>query len=275
MNGLYYGPSKHGDLLIPTAFRLLHLISSTVSTANFNKSMVYLTYIQMAMQGRWANRPDDAAVELPHPLSLGGTPLNEAIIAAMEIVPMFQKKNNVQIVNTIFLTDGEGTPMRGKWDASDESYTDWGRHGHGSKTIITDPVTKRQYESHMGRDHAVFFDILKDRTGTRIGGFYIAPGAKRSFQSVLRGFGMGGVGMTWDEMQDAWISAKKDGYVLVEAGGYDHMYIIPSTNLETKISEIEITEDMTKAKMKNTFIKNRQNKFASKTMLSKFAEFVS
>jgi hypothetical protein len=86
---------------------------------------------------------------------------------------------------------------------------------------------------------------------------------------------MGGVGMTWDEMQDAWISAKKDGYVLVEAGGYDHMYIIPSTNLETKISEIEITEDMTKAKMKNTFIKNRQNKFASKTMLSKFAEFVS
>jgi hypothetical protein len=36
-----------------------------------------------------------------------------------------------------------------------------------------------------------------------------------------------------------------------------------------------ITDDMSKAKMKTAFIKNRTSKLVSKKMLSQFAEFVS
>ena len=78
----------------------------------------------------------------------------------------------------------------------------------------------------------------------------------------------------WDGLHEKWESVKKDGYLLVEAGGYDQMFMIPENRLK-EVEEIQIDSDMTKAKMKNAFIKNRQNKIASKTMLSKFAEFVS
>ena len=45
---------------------------------------------------------------------LGGTPLNEAIIAMMKIVPKFKTENNLQKVHSVFLTDGAGNSLRGK-----------------------------------------------------------------------------------------------------------------------------------------------------------------
>ena len=37
---------------------------------------------------------------------LSGTPLNDAILSAHAIVKAFQKTNRIDIVNTVFLTDG-------------------------------------------------------------------------------------------------------------------------------------------------------------------------
>jgi Mg-chelatase subunit ChlD len=47
---------------------------------------------------------------------LGGTPLNDAIIAMMEIVPKFKRDTGVQKVNTIFLTDGASNNLDGIYD---------------------------------------------------------------------------------------------------------------------------------------------------------------
>ena len=52
----------------------------------------------------------------PRNLYLGGTPLNDAIIAMMELVPKFKKKTGVQKVNTIFLTDGASNKLDGIYD---------------------------------------------------------------------------------------------------------------------------------------------------------------
>ena len=61
----------------------------------------------------------DFVHEIPNNLQLGGTPLGECIISAINMVPAFQKKNNVQIVNTIFLTDGQGHNSFTVWDGSE------------------------------------------------------------------------------------------------------------------------------------------------------------
>ena len=63
-------------------------------------------------------------------LRLGGTPLNEAIVSAFEFVPMFQKKNKVQIVNTIFLTDGQGSPLRRYWNRNEDGELALGESGY-------------------------------------------------------------------------------------------------------------------------------------------------
>ena len=57
--------------------------------------------------------------------------------------------------------------------------------------------------------------------------------------------------------------------------GFGEFYVITDKNLKVNAEEKEIDSSMTKAKMKNNFIKNRKNKLVSKKMLSRFAEFVS
>ena len=43
---------------------------------------------------------------VPRGFQLSSTPLNDTIMAAMKMVPAFQKKYNIDKMNTVFLTDG-------------------------------------------------------------------------------------------------------------------------------------------------------------------------
>ena len=161
------GQSK-GDVAVNDDFKLMHLISSTVSTAKFNTSMMYLRWLRNGLGYRtWSNDV------ISGNLRLGGTPLNEAIVSAFEIVPMFQKKNKVQIVNTIFLTDGQGSPLRRYWSLNEDGELKLGESGYRGKYVLTDPVTKLHYNTknthgYDGGQSINLLEALADRTGTRV-----------------------------------------------------------------------------------------------------------
>ena len=251
------------DIAITGSFSLLHLISSTLKNAAFNKSMAYMQYMKNMFVSRnrysWEN-----AVFFPMPsaLGLGGTPLNEAIISAFEVVPMFQKKNNVQIVNTIFLTDGQGHGTSNKWVDGQ-----WGS-GHGSPVIV-DPMTKKHYNKYA--DDQALLEILKDRTGVTIAGFFITPSTKRNFLNEMYH-----TNVSWDKAEELWLDVKADGYGVIENDlGYDEYYLISSKSLEIKDEGLGIDSDMTKGRMKNAFVKAQKGKIANKQMLSRFAELVA
>ena len=269
--GIFYefDERKNGDIGIAKGFSLLHLISSTLSTAKFNNSMVYLRYLRESMNNRWSHSYTDDGIYYPQPdrLGLGGTPLNEAVVAAMEIVPMFQKKNNVQIVNTIFLTDGQGGQLRSIWDSETGNYDGMGYRGNN---ILVDSVTKRHYKMD-DHDTKTFLEALKDRTGTRLAGFFIAPHQKTQFRRDV-----GYVINQWDKIDDMHKELKTNSFTVVEGDlGYDQFYILSDKNLRVEQSEVTLDSDMTKGRMKNAFIKSRKNKIGNKAMFSKFAEFVS
>ncbi|NBP58594.1 hypothetical protein EBU71_19065, partial [bacterium] len=95
----YHVDFKEGDLDLH-GFKLMNLLSSKMSASEF-------TYACSALVS--CAKPRAAK---PHWMHLGGTPLYEGIISAMKIVPQFQKDYKLQIVNTVFLTDGDGNPVR-------------------------------------------------------------------------------------------------------------------------------------------------------------------
>ena len=82
-------------------------------------------------------------------------------MCALQQVPAFQRKHGVQIVNTVFLTDGDGHSMGAS-------------RGYGwDKSIIHDPKTRKDYEiSNIGVRHSAetnqYLRILQDRTGTNL-----------------------------------------------------------------------------------------------------------
>jgi len=271
-----FGDRKQGDFGIVSNFSLLHLISSTLSTAKFNTSMVYLRYLRESFGNRRGGYYSGSSMYYPVPgnLNLGGTPLNEAVMAAMEIVPMFQKKNNVQIINTIFLTDGQGTEQRITWDSGTGDYSHYLGSGTKKKNIIVDPVTKRHYSPprYGERDTSYFLEALKDRTGSRIAGFFIAPSRKNSFRQEMNWI----IGGDWTKIEELHKEMQTNSFAVIEGDvGYDQFYVLSDKNLNVEAAEVEFGSDMTKGRMKNAFVKSRKNKIANKVMLSRFAEFVS
>ena len=270
-----FGDRKQGDFGIVSNFSLLHLISSTLSTAKFNTSMVYLRYLRESFGNRRGGYYSTGMYyPIPGNLNLGGTPLNEAVMAAMEIVPMFQKKNKVQIINTIFLTDGQGTEQRITWDSESGDYSRYLSSGRNAKNIIVDPITKRHYSPprYGERDTSYFLEALKDRTGSRIAGFFIAPSRKNTFRQEVNWI----IGGDYMKVEELHKEMKENSFAVIEGDvGYDQFYILSDKDLNVEAAEVEFGSDMTKGRMKNAFVKSRKNKIANKVMLSRFAEFVS
>jgi hypothetical protein len=74
---------KRGDMCL-SDFRLLNLLSNKMSAVQFTKAAGAL--LRYEQHGRWTT---------PEWFKLGGTPLNESIVAAMKIVPKFKKENRL------------------------------------------------------------------------------------------------------------------------------------------------------------------------------------
>ena len=258
-----------GDLVINGQFNLLHLISSTLSTAKFNTSMMHLRWMRNGMS---YDSYDSNIVSSN--LRLGGTPLNEAICSAFEIVPMFQKKNKVQIVNTIFLTDGQGSRLGGHWNYDNDG--NWMRDSasYKSRTVITDPVTKLHYDSRGagfdGGQAVNLLKALKDRTECRVIGFYIAP-MGRSFSREVSW-----MTNNYEALDKMKKDLKDNAFTILDSDvGYEQFFILSDKSLKVEAGELEIDDKMTKGRMKNAFVKSRKNKIGNKAMLSKFCEFVA
>ena len=258
-----------GDLVINGQFKLLHLISSTVSTANFNTSMMHLRWMRNGMS---YDSYDSNIVS--NNLRLGGTPLNEAICSAFEIVPMFQKKNKVQIVNTIFLTDGQGSRLGGYWNYDNNG--NWMRDSasYKSRTVITDPVTKLHYDNRGagfdGGQAVNLLKALKDRTECRVIGFYIAPMGRQFNREVSW------MTNNYEALDKMKKDLKDNAFTILDSDvGYEQFFILSDKSLKVEGGELEIDDKMTKGRMKNAFIKSRKNKIGNKAMLSKFCEFVA
>ena len=258
---------KINDIGISENFHLLHLASSTLSASKFKNSMKYLARLRISYE--FENARDPGPPGLHTSLKLGGTPLCECIMSAINMVPEFQKKNNVQIVNTIFLTDGQGHRDYQIWDGNEFHEQPW-----GTIKIIIDPVTKKHYKVDMeNKFDSICLNILSDRTKARVIGFYIAPTSSRREFSQMVNYS----GIKWSIRDTLWEKIKKDNFIVLEDDkqGYEQYIWISSKSLNINADDIEIDSDMTKGRMKNAFVKQRQRKFGNKIMLSKLAEFVS
>ena len=271
-----YLPAGEKEFSVRQNFKLLHLLSSQLNSQKFTKAMVYMTYLREAFLSRSYYATETSPCSLPNELQLGGTPLNEAVLTAFPMVPLFRKKYNVQIVNTVFLTDGAGASLREiHRTPTEENPARFERcDSTGQKLHITDMVTKKSYHvnKYNETDTGLLLKILKDRTDCRITGFFINTENKRGLHMNLRCIKPG---MTYEEMVAIDDDMKKDLFARLETDGYEEFYVINGKKMDVKVDDLQITDDMSKAKMKSAFIKNRKAKLVSKKMLSQFAEFVS
>ena len=272
------------------SFVMLNFFSSKMTTDEEMKMMHYLWMIANQWGYRdWREYGYPTRTKTGY--CLGGTPLNEAIIAMMKIVPKFKNDNNLQKVHSVFLTDGAGSSLsvKNEWtlitDKRDEKYGD---HylGHASlrgKTVITDPVTNETLSSkdRYGFDMTpTLLGFLKKRVpDMNVVGFFVA-GSGRSGKvkpDTLR-YAIDGWQYDYgksERIQNALKELKKNNVFVAKSKGYDEYYILPGS---MKTEEYEMSDELvgaSKAKLKTAFGKSTAGRVSSRPLLNKFISMVA
>jgi len=288
--GTYANDFKAGDLAL-SSFHLLNFFSSNMSLAEEMDMMHILWMYAVRYHNGFRDwRELGFPYSEPRNLSLGGTPLNETIIAMMDLVPKFKNDTGVQKVNTIFLTDGASSRLPGVHDYKFDSRTNehhetvnWvdhrnyhGRYGADPKTIITDPVVNKTYEvSELTND---LLRMLKNRVpGMNVVGFFIAGSGKSGRVDKNTLYYLLDCAVSRSEIMEKVKFLNKHKYLALTQMGYDEYYILPGGNA-LKTENETLGDELVgagKAKLKTAFGKMSKGKLASRQLLNKFVGMVA
>ena len=250
-------------------FGLLNILSSRMTAKEF----VTAGGVLMNVAGLGSNYRAGMG---PHWFRMGGTPLNEAIISAMEVVPHFQQKNKLQIVNTVFLTDGEGHFLNNIMDAN--GYYKNTRSEKTTHIIIRDPKTKHSEKfstdwTQRNEQTNALVNLLRRRTNSHVIGFFVASTSE--FRNRITEFFPDSKGKS-DELERIKSDFVKDKYMVVTQAGFDEYYVLRSTGLDTDDEkELEVRDNMTTRGIVSAFSKYTGTRTNNRVILNRFIGLIS
>jgi len=248
-NNHQYNEHDDKSVMRPHGFSLIQFLSSDMKTNEYKSAVQRLFHCGHELRGYGSG--------VPSRLQMGCTPLNEAIMCALQQVPAFQAKHGVQIVNTVFLTDGDGHSMGAR--------TGWG----DDKSIVHDPRTRKDYQ--VSNDHSgetdTYLQILQERTGTNLIGIRLHD-SKHIRNLQYRYFND-------EDMTAAAQSWKQHNFVSVDDAGYDRLFIVRG-NLQVETEALDnLDEDASYARIKNAFMKGSNNQKSSRVIASQMVDIIS
>ena len=203
---------------------------------------------------------------------LNGTPLNASIMLSRKLISDFRAQTNVQVVNAIFLTDGESRRMGCGMSLNAKSTI--------RRTIMRDKLTGYELEEIAFRDHhecqkdnnnhtqtAFLINCIKKSEKVRAVCFRIS--SKREITSLivyLKDFGL---------HQASMRSNKFVG--LHDFCGFEQYFLIPDgKDLNVETSEMQgVTTGDSKSKLARAFLKANTNRSVNRVLLSRFVTSIA
>jgi hypothetical protein len=266
-----------GDLHVSPDFSLLNILSHKMTAKEFTKMASYLLDYGTGRRHTCSN------MQPPDIMELGGTPLNEAVISAFQVIPKFKSDNKLQIVNTVFLTDGEGS--RFLWRIEGDAArltpiepTKWLR------SFFRDPVTKASVElpgaTSGSRNHSrnlsteqtiALLTLLKQRTDANVIGFYITN--MRNFRNSISLYFPADKAEKMSQEREA--EFRKKNFTFVDSVGYDEYYFLRSDKLDTDDEdEFEVTSTTTRG-LVSAFSKYTGSRVSNRVVLNRFINLIA
>ncbi len=267
---IFPAPDENAYIRQMCDMMMVNFLSSSSNQREFINSCRILYSIALAegnsyRRGQTNRKFEPHAIGTPAGLDLGGTPLDEALTALHWMLPEFRRRTNCQVLNTVLLTDGDG---------SSSTY---------SHNMIRNPFNKVEYGSHPSQRHngrvedstLLLLKSLKDTTGTNLIGMYLATNknpAKR------------GINYNWvdyyatDEkiLSDIDKCFKKNRY-FVAPGKYsnyfDEAYVIDA-NIEPD-QDINLPDSVSHAKLRTAFVKGMKTRGMSRNLMNRFIEVIA
>jgi len=250
------------------SFRLREYLSSEMSSLDFKEATKYWLLVGELFSGKsWRNNTTSDI----HPEilvsgfeDLSGTPLNEAIISSMEIVKEFRKQYKLDVVNTVFLTDG---------DSDENRYVNGGTNIPNPKyqsfnLIIRDTKTMNEGKALPGTEMTVaLLELLRANTGVNVLGFFISAGNhKRNILARLNK-----TGKVISNIDESLKNFRKEKFFMINDVGYDDFYIIPGgEDLSIEDEEMKVESGASTANLKKAFMNMQKGKSVNRVLLNRF-----
>lgn len=274
---------NYGELAFDNNFGLLELFNEKMNTKKFNRSVEICLAISCMFDRNSAG--DFRWWGLPRKYFLSGTPLNETIMFASKFVPEFKKRNNIQIVNTVFLTDGASHSMEGVFTVGtdiDLGHTKVDGAPIGAKNIIVrDKATNTQVQIRTegyGRKEVTkgLYTFLKGVTGCNLVGFFIASGSdlRYAFEKYIAD---AQDTMTYgDQHVEYKKKLNKDKSIVSYTSGMDELYIIKGgKTLQINDEGLKVDSNASRGQLTTAFKKMTKGKLQNRVILSKFIDKVA
>ena len=256
-----------------TSFHLKHLIGSSLSPIQYRRAFNLLCVVANEYYRFYdyhlPNQDNDHGCFdsdwTEGGFGLNGTPFVPTLLASREIITQFQNKNQLDVCNVVYLTDGEGGsdlcfPPLATYDEE---------HARRKSVVyLVDKKTKKKVKMTDQYDlQASITRLVTDVTGCKHIGFYV--GNRKAIQRDMK-YSIGNKSFN-DQMQ-AKKTWREGNYFITSRSGYDkYFYVaIPNSNIED--DKLVITKDMTKNKMAREFSKNLGSKRTNRLLLTKLAE---
>ena len=301
---------KDGDITIDSSLLLLNFISSKMTAKEYEEGMLNLHFLattygydRYGYRGRnydyeaaKAEQWKDDLPGVPRGFQLSSTPLNDTIMAAMKMVPAFQKKYNIDKMNTVFLTDGASDGGERIISMNDDDKTepdswvtrrvggDWKfkKMAYNANVILTDRLTKKSLPVGDSRRHLTnaLLKVLKNRTGCKVLGFFVDDKTTIGKSTLNRYFpteDFYGLGYkTFDRKKVNAEFRKNKVLVVTENTGYDELYLLAGGKMNVVDSGMETpSENAKKGEIKRLFAGSLKNSKSSRVVLNKFIKQVA
>ena len=272
---------KYGDAIMDKC-HLVCIAKNGMKKTKLDESLMYIWSMALSYHGRYSSNIGGRMWEgdnfnCPSDYYLGSTPLNQAIVALNEMIPVFKNKNKIEKMSVITLTDGGANWCFGS-TMGDDNKSDV-VHGStpvikvGKKSYMNNPKNERFYRSEEYT--AILLDIIRQRHGVSTIGFFVTK--------KLRTWDMDSFIGKYKDYDDKEkkrsairTSMTKNKFALVEQPGYSKYFLLNGKTMKVENTNLDGINDTMKAGgIAKLFKKSMKGRIASRILLNQFIQEVA
>jgi hypothetical protein len=230
----------------------------------------------------------DEYITIPDNMNLGGTPLDHSLIMGFSVMRNFMKRNPVDVINSIYLTDGDSHSLNGFWAVPKED-DEFGKKERfdirSQNVVLRDPISKKQHLCTESGDRysrrGLTTNLVKFQREVfdiNIVNFFLVQRMKKwDIARMLEDMNEEQGYTSDDELNVTLKKFRKDKYMIIPEGqGYNELYtILGGKHLEVHEEQLEVAEDASVAQMARAFKKFSSGKLEKRKLLSRFIDMVA
>lgn len=248
------------------SFHLKHLIGSTLAPADYRRSFANLCIVMNEYRrGHYGSQDQDNdhgsfnCYWEQSGFGLNGTPFQQTLLASRDMINKFRANHKLDVVNVIYLTDGDGNAGL---------VMPWSRDG---VVYLVDKKTKKKIRVNYNVQ-AALTELVRDVTGCKHLGFFLA--GKSDVARICKDLEWGKK-MNANEIRALKKQFRDEKFMAINNLGYDKYFYIQSATSKIEEETMQINSGMTKNKMANEFSKSVMSKKSSRALVTQFAEEIS